>query len=222
MKLLLFILFFLSSLNSIAAQSEQRLVLNSEVNYAIIELASFNKLELKNSLNSNEFSVKFSNSGYAPPQLEEENEAVLIRVKKNEDFLAGSQRDKYRSDQPVYPNYIISVPKNTVVKLVYDKGDFEAKAFLGNLAIYFHHGIVNLCDLSGEVVVQSYSGLINCWLKNTEISAQSRNGGMSSLIEDDQLRVEETIVKGIFGSPLNKLHIQTVNAKVNLRPLADK
>ncbi len=219
----LFCVFLLSGVLQVSAQSETRQSIQSKAKTVLVELASLNQLTLKNSEKEREFILSYNNhTTYKAPIVSEKDNMVAIKVTEAKDFLPGSQRNKYRAGQPLYPNYTIEIPENVEVKIVYKKGNFKANNFSGTLALYLDHGIVDILGINGSVFVQSYAGVINCKLKNATITVESSKGSIISEIQDDKLVANTTSLQGIYGYPLNKLQIKTVTAKVNLQPLVDK
>lgn len=219
----LFIFLFLIGLLQLSAQSEERLVVRSKAKTLVVTLASFNELLLKHSEKEDIYVLVFNNhTSYKKPNLYEKDGLVEIAVVEEKDYLPGSQQNKYRAGQPLYPDYILEVPENAEVKIVYTKGNFKAHNFIGNLEAYLDHGVVDLVNNKGVVFVQSYGGVINCQLKNTAIHIETGKGSINSEIELQQKNSTQSSLTGIYGDPLNKLTVKTVNAKINLRPLADK
>lgn len=217
LKHYLYIFLILLSFN-ISAQNINEQSLTSNATTIIIELESLEVLKLNTSAKKdNVFKLSYENfDNKKVPLLYQSGGVVYITAKSKEIILEGAQKNKYRAGQPNYPNYTISIPKGVQVKVIYDKGDFEAKKFQGNLELNLNQGKVNIEDFKGSVTVQSFSGKINCTLNNAKINIENSKGALVSKLVDKNLITTKNTIKGFYKSKLNSLTIKTVHAKVML------
>ena len=184
----------------------------------MIELASIEDIEVKMHENSNEIAILYKNTDdQNTPIISDNGTSVLIAVSKNAMALKGTDKNKYRAGQPLYPSYILSIPKGLEVQLFYDKGNFRTSNFYGNLELHLNSGNVTINQFKGAVQVESFSGKINCSVNAARLEITSSKGTIVSNLKDKRLVKTQTSLSGIFNNANNVLKINTIHAKVNLK-----
>ena len=215
--------FFLLTLCQVAAQADGIIKFRSEVKTVLVELTSFNQLHLIHADTENQFILRFSDhTDLKKPAFIEKDNLIKVKVEQQKGLFPGAQQHKYRAGQPLYPNYILEVPEDIELKIIYKKGNLKTVDFSGNLQVYLDHGHVDVATNKGNVFIQSYDGVINCTLENTSIIIEKSKGTIESDLTLLKQKKTKTSLSGIYGDPLNKLHVKTVNAKVRLMPVSDK
>lgn len=184
----------------------------------LIELASVEYIELKMNESADKMEVLFKNTDVQnTPIITDNGTTVRIAVSKNATNLKGTDKNKYRAGQPIYPSYEIRIPKDMEVQLFYDKGNFKTNDFYGNLDLYLNSGEVTINQFKGVVNIESFSGNINCSMNAAMIAISSNKGEIVSNLKDARLVETATSLNGIFKNANNVLKIKTIHAKVNLK-----
>lgn len=220
LKHLKYIIFFLLTIQAFSQDFDQRTI-QSGSKIILIEFASVETIELRTNNSSEEIEILSTNTGgQNTPQILDDGRIVHIVVSKDAYSLKGTDKNKYRAGQPLYPNYVISIPKGLDVKLLYDKGNLKATNFQGNLDVRLNTGDVMIDQFSGVVHIESFAGKINCNLTAARLDIVSNKGAISSSLQDRRLIKTQNSLKGIFNSTKNVLKINTIRAKVNLKSMS--
>ncbi len=156
------------------------------------------------------------------PEISDKDGTIRIKPKKKITKLKGTEKNKYRAGQPVYPSYTIQVPKDLDVQLFYDKGNFKASNFKGKLDLHLDTGNVVIESFKGELDINSFAGLIRCTISNAIVNVVSTKGGIVSNIQDKRLVQTMTSLNGIYVNANNVLKIKTIHGKVNLKSMLTK
>ena len=212
-----YIVFILISLRVFCQDFDQKTILTGSKS-VLIELASIENIELSMNKSSEKIEVMYRNTNAEnEPIISDDGTTVHIAVAKNAYSLEGTEKNKYRAGQPLYPSYMIRIPKNMNVQLFYDKGNFRMTNFEGALAIHLNSGVVDINQFKGTVSVESFSGKINCSLNAARLDVNSNKGALVSTLKDKRLIETQNSLKGIFNNAKNVLKINTIHAKVNLK-----
>jgi len=186
----------------------------------LIELPSLEHIELKINQSTDSMIVSYKNTdAQNVPTISDNGVTVHVKVSKEASALKGTEKNKYRAGQPIYPSYNISIPKDMNVQLFYDKGNFGTANFKGTLEVHLNSGVVNLHQFKGLVNIESFSGLIHCSLSAAMVAVSSNKGKIITDLEDKRLVKTSTSLNGIFKNANNVLKIKTIHAKVNLKSL---
>jgi len=186
-----------------------------------VEFASLENIELRMNENDNEIVVLYKDTDIQNmPIIRDDGASVSIIVSKNALDLKGTQKNKYRAGQPLYPSYILIVPKGVDMQILYEKGNFITEKFQGNLDLRLGSGVVDLNEFNGAVTIDSFSGKINCAIKSAKIKVNSSRTKIISSLKDERLIEKQKSVEGIFKNANNVLNINTIQAKVNLKPMS--
>ena len=184
----------------------------------LIELASVEYIELNMNESADKMEVLYKNTDIQnTPIITDNGTTVRIAVSKNATNLKGTDKNKYRAGQPIYPSYEIRIPKDMYVQLFYDKGNFKTNDFYGNLELHLNTGEVTINQFKGVVNIESFSGNINCNMNAAMIAISSNKGEIVSNLKDTRLVETATSLNGIFKNANNVLKIKTIHAKVNLK-----
>ena len=184
----------------------------------LIELASVEQIELKMNESADKMEVLYKNTDVQnTPIITDNGTTVRIAVSKNATNLKGTDKNKYRAGQPIYPSYEIRIPKDMEVQLFYDKGNFKTNDFYGNLDLHLNSGEVTINQFKGVVNIESFSGNINCSMNAAVIAISSNKGEIVSHLKDVRLVETATSLNGIFKNANNVLKIKTIHAKVILK-----
>ena len=220
LKLHLYILLLLSS-TTLIAQSMKNTKLYSTSKTLIIELESINNLELISASQENIFSIISEDlDDTNTPNIYVENGVVHIEVRPDLNNITGSEKNKYRAGQPLYPKHRIEIPINISTTILIEKGNFSTHNFKGNLDLHIkNYGVIDINEFTGLISIESFSGKINCTLLNAEIDVQTSKGIISSLLIDDRINQTKTSLKGVYIKSDNQLRIKTIDAIVNLKPI---
>jgi len=212
-------LFLFFTINILAQKLEKKTIITTSKTI-ILELESINQLQLI-STNSIDI-VELSSENFdqtSKPIINDDNDVLHVKVIGNPNKIIGSEKNKFRAGQPVFPSYTIKVPENIFVKIIYDKGNFHTKNFIGNLDLHLNHGVVDILNFKGNVNIQSYSGVINCEISEAKLNVESIKGMLEIAIDDNRLQLTKTRLKGIYKNDLNSLIIKTITSKISLNPL---
>ncbi len=217
MKFITYIVLLVGITNS-HAQSDERKIFRSLSKSILIELTSLEKITLNVHDNSDEIIVSYvDTSDENVPEITDENGTVHIRVAQSKITLKGTEKNKYRAGQPLFPSYHIKIPKGLDVKLMYAKGNFETRYFNGKLELRLDTGTVKVDKFEGNLNVQSFAGLINCKVTSGFINVNSVKGKIHADLYDEQLKKTKTSLHGIYVNANNVLKINSIHAKVNLK-----
>ena len=156
------------------------------------------------------------------PEISDANGTIRIKPKKKTTKLKGTEKNKYRAGQPVYPSYIIQIPKDLDVQLFYDKGNFKASNFKGKLDLHLDTGNVVIESFNGELDINSFAGLIQCTISNGVVNVVSTKGSVVSNFQDKRLVHTMNSLKGIYVNANNVLKIKSIHGKVNLKSMLTK
>lgn len=207
----------LSSLPIFSQEFDEKIISTTSKSM-LIELASVEHIELKMNENIEKIEVLYKNTDTQnTPNITDDGTTVRIAVSKNANNLKGTNKNKYRAGQPIYPSYEIRIPKDMYVQLFYDKGNFRTNDFYGNLELHLNSGEVTINQFKGVVNIESFSGNINCNMNAAMISISSNKGEIVSNLKDTRLVKTATSLNGIFKNANNVLKIKTIHAKVNLK-----
>lgn len=220
LKSIIHILFVLSSL-SVFSQEYDKKAISTTSKLVLVEFASVEHIELEMNENSNEIAIQFKNADVQnTPIISDDGTSVLISVSKNAMALKGIDKNKYRAGQPLYPSYILSIPKGLKVQLLYDKGSFATRNFYGNLELHLNSGEVTINQFKGLMNIVSFSGKINCNVNAAKLEITASKGTITSNLKDKRLLKTQTSLNGIFKNANNVLKIKTIHAKVNLKSMS--
>jgi len=184
----------------------------------LIEFASVEKIVLKVHNDLDQVIVSYQNTdNQNVPILNESDGTIHIKTEKNENTLKGTEKNKYRAGQPLFPTYVINIPKDMSVQLFYGKGNFETVNFQGVLDLHLDAGTVAIEQFEGKLSVESFSGLINCTINAAMLNVNSTNGEISTNLQDMRLKQTATSLSGIYKNANNVLKIKSIHAKVNLK-----
>ncbi len=184
----------------------------------LIEFASVEKIVLKVHNDLDQVIVSYQNTdNQNVPILNESDGTIHIKIEKNENTLKGTEKNKYRAGQPLFPTYVINIPKDMSVQLFYGKGNFETVNFKGVLDLHLDAGTVAIEQFEGKLSVESFSGSINCTINAAMLNVNSTNGEISTNLQDMRLKQTATSLIGIYKNANNVLKIKSIHAKVNLK-----
>ena len=202
----------------IFSQEFDEKIISTTSKIMLIELASVEQIELKMNESADKMEVLYKNTDVQnTPIITDNGTTVRIAVSKNATNLKGTDKNKYRAGQPIYPSYEIRIPKDMEVQLFYDKGNFKTNDFYGNLDLHLNSGEVTINQFKGVVNIESFSGNINCSMNAAVIAISSNKGEIVSHLKDVRLVETATSLNGIFKNANNVLKIKTIHAKVILK-----
>ena len=151
------------------------------------------------------------------PKIEDSDGTIHIKVPKKATPLEGTEKNKYRAGQPLFPTYIIYMPKDKNVQLFYDKGNFETANFRGVLDLHLDMGTVDIEQFEGKLSIESFSGLINCTIREAMLNVKSTYGEISTNLRDNRIEQTMNSLSGVYRNANNVLKIKSIHAKVNLK-----
>lgn len=184
----------------------------------LIEFPSVEKIILKVHNNLDQVIVSYQNTNNQNVPIINDTEGTIhIKIARNANILKGTEKNKYRAGQPLFPTYSISIPKDMYVQLFYGKGNFETANFQGVLDLRLDTGTVAIKQFEGKLSVESFSGLINCTINAAMLNVNSTNGEISTNLQDMRLKQTATSLSGIYKNANNVLKIKSIHAKVNLK-----
>ena len=199
------------------AQKTPQKTLISDTRTVVIELASVEQILLKTTTTTNKIKVGYIHTNYTnTPTIFEKENVVYIQISKDAQKLSGVEKTKYRAGQPLYPSYIIEVPKDVEVQLLYDKGNFLTEHFYGDLDIRLNSGDVTINQFKGTMNISTYSGKIDVTLNSANIFVENSKGDSQSNLQDKRLVRTGTLLKGVYRNASNMLKIRTVTSKITL------
>jgi len=182
--------------------------------YIFIELNFIDNLKIVNSENDKLEVVSENDFGGSSNFiLKEEKGTILIKdIRKFEEN--NEKTDKDCVVQPVYPSYLIKIPKNKKVKIMITEGNFNVKGYKGDLSVDLERGIARLEDFHGKISLQINVGNVYCKLRDTDLDIHTNMG----FIRADKLitlkNEDKRSFKGVLGKPKNKLIISALKANV--------
>ena len=214
-----FILFIFFTTSILAQKLEKKTIVTTSKTI-IIELESINQLKLISTDVIDVIELSYEDFDLTNrPTINDDNDALHIKVIGNPNKIVGSDKTKYRAGQPVFPSYIVKLPKNMTVKAIYDKGNFYTKNFIGSLDLHLNHGVVDILNFKGDVNIRSYSGIINCEISEAKLDVESTKGILETALDDKRLQLTKTDLKGVYKNTLNSLTIKTIASKISLNPV---
>jgi len=182
--------------------------------YIFIELHFIDNLKIENSDNDKIEVISENNFGGASNFILEEKKGT-ITIKDIRKFEENKEDiDKDCVVQPVYPSYLIKIPKNKKVKIMITEGNFNVKGYKGDLNIDLERGIARLENIHGEISLQINVGNVFCKLKNTELDVHTNMGFIKA---DEVVSLKDTdkrSFKGVIGISKNKLNINALKANI--------
>lgn len=182
--------------------------------YIFIELHFIDNLKIVNSENDKIEVISENNFGGASNfVLKEEKGTITIKdIRKFEE-----NREKIDKDcvvQPVYPSYLIKIPKNKRVKIMITEGNFIVKDYRGDLAIDLERGIAQLENIQGKINLQINVGNVFCKVKDTELDIHTNMGFIEANEIISLMDTDKKSFKGVVGKPNNKLNINALKANI--------
>ncbi len=219
MKLSIYIVLILGSFNVFSQNIEKKTVI-SKSKSLLIEFASVEKITLNIHDSSDKITISYRDTDdQNVPKINDTDGAIYIKVAKSANKLKGIEKNKYRAGQPLFPTYIINVPKDMNVQLFYDKGNFKTVNFKGVLDLHLDAGTVEIDEFEGELSIESFSGLIHCNVSAAMLNVVSSKGKITSNLQDNRLRQTKTSLNGTYVNANNVLKIKSIHAKVNLKSM---
>ena len=156
-----------------------------------------------------------------------ENPINLI-IKKSRDYInitselleaiQQKESDKFCAEQPFFPTYTISIPKNANVEIYYNNGNFTTENFKGTLRLKINEGSINVINPKGRIAIELFSGNVNAVLRNTAFDVTSNHGKIEIFNNTYKEQPKNKTFKGVFGKPSYRLKVNTIHANISIRP----
>jgi hypothetical protein len=182
--------------------------------FIFIELHFIDNLEIVNSDNDKIEVISENNFGGSSNFILKEEKGT-VTIKDVQKFEENNEvRDKDCVVQPVYPSYLIRIPRNKKVKIMITEGNLNVKGYKGDVTIDLERGIARLERLNGRIDLNINVGNVYCRLKNTELNIHTNMGfirGDKNISVGDK---EVKTFKGTIGKPNNKLNINALKANI--------
>ena len=153
------------------------------------------------------------------PEITEADGTIHIKTAKAITRLKGTEKNKYRAGQPIFPSYMIHIPKDLDVQLFYEKGNFKTTNFNGKLDLHLDTGNAIINQFEGELAIESFAGLIRCNVLTARLHVISTKGKIVSDLQDKRLLRTKNSLKGIYVNANNVLKIKSIHGKVNLKSM---
>ena len=149
-------------------------------------------------------------------KIEENKRIITITTSLTAPFQSQVKTEKYCYVQPLYPTFKIMIPKGCTITITYNKGNFKAINFDGNLNLSLDIGDVKIDNFIGKVNTEMLSGNMSVTIVNTTIDVQSNTGKIQTNFPTTNWIKTETSLKGVSGKNTNTLKVLSINANITL------
>ncbi len=152
-------------------------------------------------------------------KIEENSRVITIKASLMTPFQQNVTTEKYCYLQPLFPTFKIAIPKDCMITINYNKGNFNATNFEGNLNLSLDTGNVTIDNFKGKLNTELLSGNINVSMANTKVDVQSNKGKIQTNFPTTNWQQTETSLKGVYGKNTNTLKVLTINANIMLNAI---
>lgn len=147
--------------------------------------------------------------------IEEKNNEIFILSKKIE-VENLKEINKICKEQPFYPSFEISIPKQKNIYLHYKKGNFYTSNFYGNITLEAENSNVHINGFKGKSNITVLAGFIECALSNSIINIENSKARITTTF-DKKNTVFLKKLQMDYQKPINSLKIKTIYANVLLK-----
>ena len=208
-KRILLVLLLLVPAFGLLSQNINQKTITSRSKYVFIELNTIEYLRIVNS-ESNEITITSENDfgGSASFEVIEEKNDLLIRQKQQQKY-ADESIDKNCVEQPVYPSFVIRIPKDKKVHILFDEGNFFAGNFSGDISLKIEKGVAEIDNFNGEFRLDINVGKVVCKVADTRMNARTNLGKI--YLEGNPYG---NTFNEVIGKPVNNIRINALKASI--------